>query len=225
MIEIEKVTKVYEGEGASVTALGGIDLQIQAGEFVAVTGPSGCGKSTLLHLLGGLDKPTSGKLRAAGVDLHTASPVDLTDYRRRKLGIIFQFFNLLPTMTLVENVELPLLLQKAPARKARERALELLNMVDMETRAGHFPHQLSGGQMQRAAIARALVHQPDILLADEPTGNLDSGNTSRIIELLRKIASQTAATLVVVTHSETVAQAAERQVSLLDGKITNATTA
>ena len=200
-------------------ALAGISFQVERGEFLAITGPSGCGKSTLLHLLGGLDHPTSGEIVVDGVALHSADERVLTDYRRRHLGVVFQFFNLLPSMTILENIELPLLLQGARPTAARERAATVAEWVGLSERSTHFPHQLSGGQMQRAAIARALVHEPGILLADEPTGNLDSVNARLVLETLQKIVEQGLTTLVIVTHSEEVAQAAHRRLTLLDGRL------
>lgn len=202
-----------------VVALDGVSFEIEAGEFVAITGPSGCGKSTLLHLLGGLDSPSSGELRVDGLSLHSADDRQLTRYRRHGVGVIFQFFHLLPTMTALENVTLPRLLHGESAGKVKPLAEELLDLVGMRDRADHFPHQLSGGQMQRVAIARALVHQPKILLADEPTGNLDSGSAEQVLGLLQKIASQGRTTLLVVTHSLEVAQLAKRQIRLRDGKL------
>ncbi len=217
MVKLERVTRRY----ADVLALNAISLEIARGDFVTVTGPSGCGKSTLLNLLGGLDSPDSGELFVDGLALHDAGDAALTDYRRRRLGIVFQFFNLLPAMTVAENVELPLLFAGVSRRAMRERALALLDLVGLAARAGHLPHQLSGGEMQRAAIARALVHEPALLLADEPTGNLDTANAERVMEALLKIASQRLTTLVVVTHSETVAEMAPRRIRLLDGKISH----
>ncbi len=205
-----------------MAALDDVTFEIFAEEFVAITGPSGCGKSTLLNLLGGLDKPDSGTLFVEGLALHAAGDTALTDYRRRRLGIVFQFFNLLPALTVAENVELPLLLAGVPRRKMRDRALALLDLVGMAPRAGHRPHQLSGGEMQRAAIARALIHEPALLLADEPTGNLDTANAERVMDALAKIASQNLATMVVVTHSEAVASMALRRIPMLDGKISHA---
>lgn len=202
-------------------ALDELSLEISAGEFVAITGPSGCGKSTLLNLLGGLDRPDAGELHVDGVPLHSANDAALTDYRRRRLGIVFQFFNLLPAMTVVENVELPLLFAGTPRRTMRDRALALLDLVGLGHRADHRPHQLSGGEMQRTAIARALVHEPALLLADEPTGNLDTANADRVMDALAKIASQRLTTMVVVTHSEAVAGMAPRRIHLLDGKISH----
>jgi putative ABC transport system ATP-binding protein len=217
MVKLDRVTRRY----SDVVALDGISLGIARGEFVTVTGPSGCGKSTLLNLLGGLDSPDSGELFVDGLALHSADEKSLTDYRRHRLGIVFQFFNLLPSMTVAENVELPLLFAGAPRRAMRERALALLDLVGLSARAGHRPHELSGGEMQRTALARALVHEPALLLADEPTGNLDTANASRVMETLLKIASQRLTTLVVVTHSEAVAEMAPRRIRLLDGKISH----
>lgn len=217
MVKLDRVTRRY----SDVLALDAVSLEIAKGEFVTVTGPSGCGKSTLLNLLGGLDTPDSGELSVDGLALHSADEAALTDYRRRRLGIVFQFFNLLPAMTAVENVELPLLFAGAPGRAMRDRALAMLDLVGLAARAHHFPHQLSGGEMQRAAIARALVHEPALVLADEPTGNLDTASAERAMDALLKIASQKRTTLVVVTHSETVAEMAPRRIRLLDGRISH----
>jgi ABC-type lipoprotein export system ATPase subunit len=205
--------------GNGVVALDGVSFEIDPGEFVAITGPSGCGKSTLLHLLGGLDSPSSGELNVDGLPLHSANDRQLTQYRRHAVGVVFQFFHLLPTMTALENVTLPRLLHGEKAARIKPMAEELLDLVGMRDRAGHFPHQLSGGQMQRVAIARALVHEPKILLADEPTGNLDSAAAEQVLALLQKIASQGRTTLIVVTHSLEVAQLAKRQIRLRDGKL------
>lgn len=196
-----------------------MSLEIAEHEFVAITGPSGCGKSTLLHLIGALDTPTSGEVEVAGLALHRATEAELTDFRRRRLGIVFQFFHLLPTMSVRENVCLPLLLAGEPLRSAQPKADALLELVGLADRAGHFLHQLSGGQMQRAAIARALIHEPQVLLADEPTGNLDSASAEQVLALLQKIASQRRTTMVVVTHSEEVARLAHRRIRLRDGRI------
>ena len=230
LIRLRDVTRQYGATapepgsadiGAPVRALDGLSLEIAEREFAAITGPSGCGKSTLLHLLGGLDRPTAGELFVGDLALHSANEAALTRYRRRDLGIVFQFFNLLPTMNVLENVSLPLLLAGEPPAKTRPRALELLDLVGMTPRAGHFVHQLSGGEMQRTAIARALVHRPRLLLADEPTGNLDSRNADRVLETLVTVATAGLTTLVIVTHAEEVARAASRRVRLRDGKLTN----
>ena len=216
MIQIRHLTRRYT---AAVTALDDVSLDIAAGEFVAITGPSGCGKSTLMHLIGGLDTPSSGEITVAGLPLHGANDAELTAYRRHKVGIVFQFFHLMPTMSVVENVCLPLLLRGDPLSTARARADEILALVGLTDRAAHGMHQLSGGQLQRTAIARALVHEPAVLLADEPTGNLDSANARQIMELLQKISSQRQTTMLVVTHSEEIARQAARCIRLRDGKI------
>ena len=221
MIRLNEVTRIYsKGEGG-IRALDNVSLEIPSGDFVVITGPSGCGKSTLLNVLGGLDTPDSGEIWIGDLPLHDARDADLTRYRRHDLGIVFQFFNLLPAMTVAENVELPLLLRGE--RKTTPRVVEALEMVDLIKRRNHYPHQLSGGEMQRAAIARAVAGQPKIVLADEPTGNLDSGSAAQVADTLLKIASQKFATLVIVTHSEELARLAARQISMLDGKITTQT--
>jgi len=216
MIRLVKASRTYGTP--PVTALNEVSLEIERGEFVAITGPSGSGKSTLLNLLGGLDHPTTGEVVVDGVHLERANDRDLTLYRRTKLGIVFQFFNLLPSMSVAENVEMPLLLTGRNPREARAAALEILDLVGMSHRSGHFPHQLSGGEMQRAAIARALIHDPSLLLADEPTGNLDSGNAIQVLELMSKIASRRSTTVIMVTHSDAVAALADRRIHMLDGR-------
>jgi len=221
MIHLRNVTRTYSSGTGIIRALDEVSLDIPAGEFVTITGPSGCGKSTLLNLLGGLDRPTSGEVMVDGVPLHGADEKTLTAYRRHTLGIVFQFFNLLPAMTVRENVELPLLLRGDSPAKTAPRVAEMLDLVGLGARAGHFPHQLSGGEMQRTAIARALAGSPRLLLADEPTGNLDSANAAKVCETLSKIASQKIAVLVIVTHSEPVAALAPVRIQMLDGKILN----
>ncbi len=216
MISLRNVTRRYSD---TVAALDNVSLEVAAGEFVAITGPSGCGKSTLMHLIGGLDTPTAGEIIVAGLPLHQASEAELTAYRRTKLGIIFQFFNLLPTMTVRENICLPLLLRGERLAGARGKADEIIELVGLADRAHHGMHQLSGGELQRTAIARALVHDPAVLLADEPTGNLDSANAAQIMELLQKISSQRRTTMLVVTHSEEIARNTGRRIRLRDGQI------
>jgi putative ABC transport system ATP-binding protein len=212
----KELTRRYSN---GVVALDSVSFSIDPGEFIAITGPSGCGKSTLLHLLGGLDTPTSGELFVDGVPLHQANESSMTRYRRHTAGIVFQFFHLLPTMSALENVMLPRLLQGEPARAVRPQAEALLDSVGLAERAGHFPHQLSGGQMQRVAIARALIAQPRLLLADEPTGNLDTPAAAEVLGLFEEIASQGQTTLIVVTHSSEVAQRARRRIAMRDGRI------
>ena len=219
MLALQNVTRIYSSGTGEVRALDGVSLELASGAFATITGPSGCGKSTLLNLLGGLDHPTSGEIHVAGVPLHTAGEAELTRYRRNTLGIVFQFFNLLPSMTVRENVELPLLLRGESAAHAAKRVLEILDLVGLSNRASHFPGQLSGGEMQRTATARALVGRPALLLADEPTGNLDSANAAMVCETFSKIASQKIATLVIVTHSDAVAVLAPVRIKMLDGKI------
>ena len=219
MVSLQNVTRIYSSGIGEVRALDGVSLDLESGAFATITGPSGCGKSTLLNLLGGLDHPTSGEIRVAGIPLHDAGEAELTRYRRNTLGIVFQFFNLLPAMTVRENVELPLLLRGESASLATTRVSEMLELVGLSHRAAHFPHQLSGGEMQRTATARALVGHPALLLADEPTGNLDSANAAMVCETFSKIASQKIATLIIVTHSDSVAALAPVRIQMLDGKI------
>jgi putative ABC transport system ATP-binding protein len=219
MIEVRKVTRRYRQGESPVWALHGVDLQIQDREFIAIMGESGSGKSTLLHLLGGLDKPDEGDIIVDGWSLISATERELTQYRRTRLGIVFQFFNLLPTLNVLENVCLPLQLQGQNEKAIRQRALELLELVGLQHRARHFVHQLSGGEMQRAAIARALVHRPKLLLADEPTGNLDSENAHRVLEAFRWIGDQGLTTLLIATHSPVVAGTAHRVIRLANGKV------
>jgi ABC-type lipoprotein export system ATPase subunit len=223
MISLIDLHRHYTGEGREVRAVDGVSLAIRGDEFVALSGPSGCGKSTLMHLIAGLDRPTSGEIFIGKLALHEADENALTNYRRRQLGIVFQFFNLLPTMTALENVMFPLLLQDVSYAASEERARETLALLELVDRAEHFPHQLSGGEQQRTAIARAIVHRPQLLIADEPTGNLDSASTASVMKALQKIAEQRLATLLIVTHSPEIARAASRQLLMRDGKITGDT--
>lgn len=219
MLETRNLHKSYQAGDTQVDALRGVSLKILPGEIVAITGPSGCGKSTLLHILGALDTPTSGQAYLEGHPLHSLDDDKLTALRRLKIGFIFQFFHLLPTLTVEENVLLPLLLAGRVTPAARNRARELLNSVQLADRAHHRPHQLSGGQLQRAAVARALIHRPSVILADEPTGNLDSATSSIVIQLLTQLARREKTTVVLVTHSELIAAAADRRIALVDGRI------
>jgi putative ABC transport system ATP-binding protein len=219
MISLQKVSRYYKSGERSVHALEDVSLEIAEHEFVAVVGPSGCGKSTLMHLIAGLDRPTAGKILVDGLDLTSADDLALTNFRRRQLGLVFQFFNLLPTMNALENVSLPLLLQAVSLEEATHRAEEMLALVGLTNRATHFVHQLSGGEQQRTAIARALVHRPSLLIADEPTGNLDTASAGRVLELLQQIARERRTTLMVVTHSPEVAAISSRRLELRDGKL------
>jgi putative ABC transport system ATP-binding protein len=219
MIELKNVTRRYQQGENAVLALDDVSLRIEPEEFVAVTGESGSGKSTFLHLIGGLDKPDEGEVVVNGLALQTATDKELTKYRANDLGIVFQFFNLLPTLNVLENVSVPLEFQGVKIREASARAREMLRLVGMEKREHHFVHQLSGGEMQRTAIARALVHGPKVLLADEPTGNLDVVNADKVLEIFRRIVDERLTTLVVVTHSTEVAETAERRIHLRNGKI------
>ncbi|HSU86915.1 MAG TPA: ABC transporter ATP-binding protein [Chthoniobacterales bacterium] len=221
MISLQKVSRYYQAGERSVHALDEVSLQISRNEFVAVVGPSGCGKSTLMHLIAGLDRPTAGEIVVDGLSLKDASDAQLTNFRRRQLGLVFQFFNLLPTMNALENITLPLLLQGVPLGESEARARELLDLVGLTNRATHFVHQLSGGEQQRTAIARALVHRPSLLIADEPTGNLDTVSAGRVLALFQQIAREQLTTLILVTHSTEVAAAASRQIELRDGKVVN----
>jgi putative ABC transport system ATP-binding protein len=219
MISLRDVNRYYEAGERSVHALDHVSLTIEQHEFVAVVGPSGCGKSTLLHLIAGLDRATAGEIVVDGLNLTTADDAALTEFRRRQLGLVFQFFNLLPTMNALENVSLPLLLQGVPIAEATARAHEMLVLVGLTNRASHFIHQLSGGEQQRTAIARALVHRPSLLIADEPTGNLDTASSERVLALLHQIADEQLATLILVTHSPEIARTAGRLIEMRDGKI------
>ena len=203
----------------TVTALNDVNFAVERGEFVAIMGPSGSGKSTLLHLLGGLDAPTSGEIILAGQALSQLSDDQITRFRRQKIGFIFQFYNLLPILTAAENVVLPLLIDGRPAAEYKARLQVLLSLVTLEDRAGHLPDQLSGGQQQRVAIARAFINNPEIVLADEPTGNLDSRSGKSILNLLRKACRELEATIVIVTHDPRAASYADRVVFLKDGQI------
>jgi putative ABC transport system ATP-binding protein len=218
MVRLKRVSKVFEGK-RKATALEDIDLEIANGEIVAIVGPSGSGKSTLLNLIGGLDKPSAGEIAIDGENLGTLSDDDLTRVRRDKIGFIFQFFNLLPTLNCLENVALPLHLRKWPRKKIDERAKELLDLVQLGHRTDHLPDELSGGERQRVAIARALSVYPPILLADEPTGNLDTHSGQEILKLIDDLHVRLGATVLIVTHDLEVAAHCARTVALRDGHI------
>lgn len=223
-IKIENLTKIYGSGEAAVTALDHVNITLGQGEFVAVMGPSGCGKSTLLHLTGGLDRPSEGTVSLDGQDIFHMDDTHLTELRRRRIGFIFQFFNLLPMLTAEENAALPLILDGMPAEKANAKAAEWLTKVGLGDRLTHRPDQLSGGQQQRVAIARALVSDPAIILADEPTGNLDSRSSDEFAGLLRQVSSEWKRTIMMVTHDPRIAAYADRIIFLKDGKVVEETT-
>ncbi len=215
LLEARGLVKSYD-EGR-IEALRGVDVKIEAGEYVAISGPSGSGKSTLLHLLGGLDTATEGQVFFKGSELGAA--VDLDSYRSRQVGFIFQAFYLLPTLRAVENVQVAMLALNEKANHRAERAAALLEEMGLEARMNHFPNQLSAGERQRVAIARALANNPTILLADEPTGNLDSANSARTLEILQGIREQRGMTMIIVTHENDIAHAAPRHIRIRDGRI------
>ncbi|MGD9093651.1 MAG: ABC transporter ATP-binding protein/permease, partial [Anaerolineales bacterium] len=218
-IQLLDVWRQYQLGSVEVDALKNINLEIDQGDFVALVGPSGSGKSTLLNLLGGLDHPSSGEINVQGISLHTASEEELTRHRRHNVGFIFQTFNLLPTLTALENVALPLMLDGVGLAERDKRAIELLQRVGLGHRLEHRPTELSGGEQQRAAIARALVNDPQLILADEPTGNLDSSTGAEVMGLLRELNTERGVTLIIVTHDPEVAAFADRIVHLRDGEI------
>jgi putative ABC transport system ATP-binding protein len=217
-VEVRGLWRVFEG-GTRVEALRGVDLAVRRGEFVAVMGPSGSGKSTLLHLIAGLDEPTAGAVLVGGQDLATLSDDQRTLLRRKALGFVFQAFNLLDVLTAEENVALPLVIDGAGERAAQQRAADVLRWVGLEARAGHRPAQLSGGEQQRVAIARALVTRPLVLLADEPTGNLDSAAGEQVAGLLRRAVDEQGQTVLLVTHDARHAARADRLLRLRDGRV------
>jgi putative ABC transport system ATP-binding protein len=219
VVKLKNVDKVYRMEEVEVYALRGISIEIRRGEYTAVIGPSGSGKSTLLHIMGCLDRPTSGKVFLDGVDVSKLNDFELARLRGKKIGFVFQFFNLYPTLTALENVELPMVIAETDKKERRKRALELLKAVGMEKRVNHLPSQLSGGERQRVAIARALANNPSLILADEPTGNLDSKSGEEILLLLKKLQEKENKTVVIVTHNQRVVKYAERIIYLRDGKI------
>ena len=222
VLETTGLGKLHGEGAAAVTALADVDLVVRQGEFVAVTGPSGCGKSTLLNLLGGLDRPTSGEVLVHGERLAGASEARRARLRRSEVGFVFQFFNLIANLTVADNVELPALLAGVPAREARRRAAELLERLGLEETAPRVPGDLSGGQQQRVAIARALINRPSVLLADEPTGNLDTAAAREVVAVLRERHAD-GQTIVLVTHDMRVASAAERVIAMRDGRIVGET--
>ena len=222
LLTATELRKVYESGEARVEALAGVSLALAPGDFVALMGPSGCGKSTLLHLCGAMDRPTSGQVVFEGRDLAALSDDELTRVRRERVGFVFQFFNLLPTLTLGDNIALPCLLGGMRSSDAESRARALAERVGIGHRWDHYPQQVSGGEMQRAAIARALVHSPALLVADEPTGNLDSDNGERVLQLLRDLNRDMGVTILLATHAMDVAAAATRIHRMRDGRFEDA---
>jgi ABC-type lipoprotein export system ATPase subunit len=220
-LELRCVSKTYRDNGQSTEVLHKIDLSAEAGTVTALVGRSGCGKTTLLNLAGAMDFPTEGEVLIDGRSTRALDEAELTVLRRRRVGFVFQFFQLLPTLTVLENVELPLLL--AGASRTAETARERLRWVGLEEKAGALPYQLSGGMMQRVAIARALVHRPDLLIADEPTGNLDTASGNQVLALLRQAAAEFGATVLMATHSAEAAAIADRRLRLRDGRVVEET--
>ena len=219
IIHLEQVTKRYDQGPQPILALQGVSLEMRRGEFVAVMGASGCGKSTMLHLMAGIDRPTSGEIWFEGEAFSTMDETAFTRLRREKVGIVYQLYNLLPHLTLWENVALPLLLAGSPPRDVSRRVAEAIQGLDLTERMNHWPHQLSGGEMQRAAVARAVITRPSLLLADEPTGNLDSKAGEAVLTLLQTLNRQEGYTVVLATHSQQAASYAQRIVHLRDGRI------
>ena len=219
IVEARSVDKVYDTGRVEVHALRGVSFCVEPGEMVAIMGPSGSGKTTLLNCLSGLDRVDGGEVLIEDVALSSMSDDERTDYRARRMGFVFQFYNLMPVLSAVENVELPLLVARVPAKEAREKALAALDLVGLADRAHHVPDELSGGQRQRATIARALVNQPAIVWADEPTGDLDSENASEIVTLMRRLNREQGLTFLIVTHDISVGRATDRIVRMVDGEI------
>jgi putative ABC transport system ATP-binding protein len=220
-VQVENVHKSYVLGATAVGALRGVTLTIEKGEFLALMGPSGCGKTTLLNLVGAIDTPSRGTVQVDGIHLESLSDDKLAELRRDRIGVVFQFFNLLPTLSARENVELPMQLRRAERDQRRQRALDLLDRVGLKDRADHKPAELSGGEQQRVSIARALANQPALVLLDEPTGDLDSATGREILTLLKDLNQREQVTLVVATHDPVVAQSCSRIVRLRDGQIAN----
>ena len=218
ILRVENLTKVYGKGENEVRALDGVSFSVKKGEFVAVIGPSGSGKSTLLHILGGVDRPTSGRVLMDGKDVYAQNEDQLAIFRRRQVGLIYQFYNLIPVLNVTENITLPVLMDGQKVN--RDRLKELITTLKLDGRENHLPNQLSGGQQQRVSIGRALMNAPAVVLADEPTGNLDSKNSKEIVDLLKISNEKYGQTLIVITHDESIALQADRIISIDDGKIT-----
>jgi len=223
IVETENLTRIFGSGEAQVNALDGVSLHVDTGEFVAVMGPSGCGKSTLLHMIGGLDRPTDGVVKIEGKDLSALDDDELTDLRREHIGFIFQFFNLIPTLNALDNTALPLVLGGTKPADAQSKAAEWLEKLEVADRSTHRPNELSGGQRQRVAIARSLVTDPTLILADEPTGNLDTKATQEFATLLREIVDRWERSILLVTHDPRISSFADRIIHMEDGKITEET--
>jgi putative ABC transport system ATP-binding protein len=219
VIELQDVKKIYELNGVTTPALRGVNLKILKGEFLAIMGPSGSGKSTLLHMIGALDRPTSGKIILDGTDINTLKESQLARLRGKKIGFVFQFFNLHPTLTALENIELPMIIVESDKKTRQQKALQLLQAVNMEHRAKHLPSQLSGGEQQRIAIARALANDPEIILADELTGNLDSKTKTEIMQFLLTLQQEHKMTVTIITHEPEIAAYAQSVIRIVDGQI------
>jgi putative ABC transport system ATP-binding protein len=219
IVEATRVEKTYDTGRVQVQALRAVSFAVNRGEMVAIMGPSGSGKTTLLNCLSGLDRIDGGEVAIEGVPLSAMSDVERTDYRAKRMGFVFQFYNLMPVLTSVENVELPLLVARVPAKEARRKALEALDLVGLRDRASHVPDELSGGQRQRVTIARALVNEPAIVWADEPTGDLDSENAEEVVELMRRLNIERGLTFLIVTHDIGVGRSTDRIVRMVDGEI------
>ena len=222
MVAVAGVRKIYKRDSQEITVLDGISLEVSEGEFIALMGPSGSGKTTLLNLIAGIDRPTSGKVVVAGTDVAELSESALAEWRSRNVGFIFQFYNLIPVLTAIENAELPLLLTHLSRKERRERALTALKVVGLADRASHYPRQLSGGQEQRVAIARAIVADPKVLVADEPTGDLDAKSAHEILDLMQTLNSDFKKTIVMVTHDPRAAERAHRRQHLEKGVLVDA---
>ncbi len=217
ILKVENLSKIYGQGDNEVRALDGVSFSVEKGQFVAIIGPSGSGKSTLLHILGGVDRPTSGKVFLEGQDVFAQNEDQLAIFRRRQVGLIYQFYNLIPVLNVVENITLPVLMDGRKVSEARLQ--ELLTTLNLTDRCKHLPNQLSGGQQQRVSIGRALMNSPAIVLADEPTGNLDSKNSQEIVELLKQANQIYGQTLIVITHDESIALQADRIITIEDGRI------
>lgn len=218
MIQLQNITKIYRTETVETTALNGLNLQVQKGEFIAIKGPSGCGKSTLLSILGLMDSPTSGSIIINGKDTSKLGDRERNHLRRSTIGFVFQKFNLIDSLTIFENVELPLLYMRQPLEQRKKTVTEVLTRLDLQNRINHFPHQLSGGQQQRVAVARSVITNPDLVLADEPTGNLDSQNGQQVMNILQEL-NRDGKTILMVTHDDTYASYATKILHLFDGEL------